>query len=157
VGGTIGKEGSGQKERQDETQFTTKIRGEKLVGVQQLFRFVNVFIASYAFDALLCWNWPFWPPPWSSSSCDFKDNSKSLRFKKIPMRKTKFQALIAAIAEKMELWGVVRPCNDAPTAAGCCWASFSTSHPPPSLLHLIICSCFALVVVVLLLLKVLRY
>ncbi len=43
------------KERQDETQFTTKIGGKTNLGCK-------ILIPSYAFDALLCKNWPFWPP-----------------------------------------------------------------------------------------------
>jgi hypothetical protein len=42
-----------QKERQDETQFTTKI--EKLVWVT-VISVCKICIPSYAFDALLCRN-----------------------------------------------------------------------------------------------------
>jgi len=41
------------RERQDETQFTTKTK---------LFRFCKIFIPSYTFDGLLCRNWPISPP-----------------------------------------------------------------------------------------------
>jgi hypothetical protein len=44
--------GAHEKERQDETQFTTKLV-EKLVWVP-VFSFCKMFIPSYAFDALLC-------------------------------------------------------------------------------------------------------
>ncbi len=43
-----------KKERGDEIQFTIKIGG-KLVWIQ-------LFIPSYVFDALLCPNWQFSPP-----------------------------------------------------------------------------------------------
>ncbi len=44
-----------EKERQDETQFTTKIGGKTNLGCK-------ILIPSYAFDVLLCQNWPFSPP-----------------------------------------------------------------------------------------------
>ncbi len=60
-----------KKERPDETQFTTKIGG-KLVWVP-VISFCKVFILSYAFDALLCPNWPFPPPDrltrWITLTC----------------------------------------------------------------------------------------
>jgi hypothetical protein len=43
-----------ENEREDETQFTTKIGG-KLVWVP-VISFCEIFILSYTFDALLCWN-----------------------------------------------------------------------------------------------------
>jgi hypothetical protein len=46
-----------KKERQDETQFTSKI-GEKLVWVP-VISFCKIFIPGYGSDALLCRNWPF--------------------------------------------------------------------------------------------------
>jgi hypothetical protein len=49
-----------QKETKDETQFTTKIDGKKLVWVP-VISFCKIFILTYAFDALLCRNWPFSP------------------------------------------------------------------------------------------------
>jgi hypothetical protein len=56
-----------KKTIQDETQFTTKPKlVEKLVWVP-VISFCKIFIPSYAFDALLCRNWPFSP--------DFQDNS----------------------------------------------------------------------------------
>ncbi len=51
-----------KNERQDETQFTTKIGGNTSLG-SQLFSFCRISIPSYAFDALLlCRNWLFSPP-----------------------------------------------------------------------------------------------
>jgi hypothetical protein len=50
-----------KKETQDETQFTTKFGGKELVRVP-VISFCKIFISSYAFDALLCRNWPFSPP-----------------------------------------------------------------------------------------------
>jgi hypothetical protein len=44
-----------KKDRQDETQFTTKIGGKTNLGCK-------ILIPSYAFDALLCRYWPFSPP-----------------------------------------------------------------------------------------------
>jgi hypothetical protein len=44
-----------QKEREDETQFTTKIGRKTSLG-PSYFLFVKIFIPSYAFDALLCRN-----------------------------------------------------------------------------------------------------
>jgi hypothetical protein len=49
-----------KKERQDETQVTTKIGGKKLVWIP-VISFCKIFIPSYMFDALLCQNWPFSP------------------------------------------------------------------------------------------------
>jgi hypothetical protein len=46
-----------KNERQDETQFTTKIGG-KLVWIPVIL-FGKIFIPGYLFDALLCPNWPF--------------------------------------------------------------------------------------------------
>jgi len=43
-----------KKERQDETQFTTKIGG--------VISFCKNFHCHYTFDGLLCGNWPFSPP-----------------------------------------------------------------------------------------------
>ncbi len=48
--------GPQKKERGDETQFTTKVGGETSLG-PSYFVLYN-FIPSYAFDALLCRNWP---------------------------------------------------------------------------------------------------
>jgi hypothetical protein len=45
-----------KKARGDETQFTTEIGGKTSLGP------LKNFIPSYAFDALLCQNWPFSPP-----------------------------------------------------------------------------------------------
>jgi hypothetical protein len=50
-----------KKEKQDETQFTTKIGGKTSLGPSYI-SFSKIFIPSYAFDALLCRNWPFSPP-----------------------------------------------------------------------------------------------
>ncbi len=47
-------------ERGDETQFTTKIDGKTSQGSSYLV--LQNFIPSYAFDALLCRNWPFSAP-----------------------------------------------------------------------------------------------
>jgi hypothetical protein len=46
-----------RKERQDETQFTTKIGGKTCWGPS----YCKIFIHSYAFDGLLCQNRPFSP------------------------------------------------------------------------------------------------
>jgi hypothetical protein len=46
-----------KKERQDETQFSTKIWWEKLVWVP-VISFCKIFIPSYVFDPLLCRNRP---------------------------------------------------------------------------------------------------
>jgi hypothetical protein len=46
-------------ETQDETEFIPKLV-EKLVCVP-VISFCKIFISSYAFDALLCRNWPFSP------------------------------------------------------------------------------------------------
>jgi len=52
-----------KEERQDETQFTTQKKlMEKLVWVLVIL-LCKVFNLSYAFDALLCQNWLFSPPP----------------------------------------------------------------------------------------------
>jgi hypothetical protein len=51
-----------KKERQDETQFTTKIAGKNLVIWVPVISLCKIFIPSYLFDGLLCWNWPFSPP-----------------------------------------------------------------------------------------------
>jgi NADH:ubiquinone oxidoreductase subunit 6 (subunit J) len=48
-----------KKEWADETQFTTKIGGKTSLG-RSYFVLQN-FIPSYAFDVLLCQNWPFSP------------------------------------------------------------------------------------------------
>jgi hypothetical protein len=48
-----------KKERQDESQFTTKLV-EKLVWVPVIW-LSKIFILSLAFDALLCRNWSFSP------------------------------------------------------------------------------------------------
>jgi hypothetical protein len=50
-----------KKAIQDETHFTTKIGGGKLVWVPVL-SLCKIYIPSYTFDALLSRNWPFWPP-----------------------------------------------------------------------------------------------
>jgi len=50
-----------KKERQDETQSTTKKLVARLVWVP-IILFCEIFIPSYTFDALLCQNWPFLPP-----------------------------------------------------------------------------------------------
>jgi hypothetical protein len=60
-----------EKERENETQFTTKIGGNKQDWVP-VISFCKIFIPSYAFDALLCRNWLFSPP---KESPDFTDNS----------------------------------------------------------------------------------
>jgi hypothetical protein len=49
------------KERQDETQLTTKIGRKTSLG-PSFFLLSEIFIPSYTFDALLCRNWPFSPP-----------------------------------------------------------------------------------------------
>jgi hypothetical protein len=49
---------SKKKERGDETQFTTKIGGKTSLGP----KFCKNLVPSYAFDALLCRNWPFSSP-----------------------------------------------------------------------------------------------
>ncbi len=48
----------GKKERQDETQFTTKVDGKTIVWVS-VIQFCKIFIPSYALDGLLCFNCPF--------------------------------------------------------------------------------------------------
>ncbi len=50
-----------KKERQDETQFTTKIGGEKLVWVQ-VISFGKIFLIIYVLMPSICQNWPFLPP-----------------------------------------------------------------------------------------------
>ncbi len=60
-----------EKERENETQFTTKIGGKKQDWVP-VISFCKIFIPSYAFDALLCRNWLFSVP---KESRDFTDNS----------------------------------------------------------------------------------
>jgi len=51
-----------KEERQDETQFTTKIGGKFSLG-PSYFCFVKTsFNPSYIFDVLLCQNWPFAGP-----------------------------------------------------------------------------------------------
>jgi hypothetical protein len=103
---------------------------KKLVWVP-VISFCKFFIASYAFDALLCWNWPFWPP-------------NHVTFRRTPISKVKKSPWERQVSgfnychlKRMELWGV-RAMQWRSNC--CCWASFSTSHPP-SLLHLIICCC----------------
>jgi heme/copper-type cytochrome/quinol oxidase subunit 2 len=49
-----------KKETQDETQFHHQNWWKKLVWVP-VITFCKIFILSYAFDALLCRNWPFSP------------------------------------------------------------------------------------------------
>jgi hypothetical protein len=44
-----------KEERQDVTQFTTKIGGKTSFQLCKIF----IFIPSYTFDVLLCRNWPF--------------------------------------------------------------------------------------------------
>jgi hypothetical protein len=46
------------KERHDETQFTTKIVGKFSLG-PSYYRFVKFSFPVYTFDALLCRNWLF--------------------------------------------------------------------------------------------------
>jgi hypothetical protein len=46
-----------KKERGDETQFTTKIGGKTNLGPKYFI--LQNCIPSYAFDALLCQDWPF--------------------------------------------------------------------------------------------------
>ncbi len=46
--------------RGDETQFPTKIGGKTSLGPSYFV--LSNFIPSYAFDALLCRDWPFSPP-----------------------------------------------------------------------------------------------
>ncbi len=50
-----------ERERQDETQFTTKIGGKTSLG-PSYFLFCKIFIPNYIFDALICRNWQFSPP-----------------------------------------------------------------------------------------------
>jgi hypothetical protein len=52
-----------KEERQDETQFTTKIGGKTSLG-PSYFCFVKLVSInpSYIFDVLLCQNWPFAGP-----------------------------------------------------------------------------------------------
>jgi hypothetical protein len=47
-----------KRERQHETQFTTKIGRKISVGLS----YFKISIPSYVFDTLLCQNWPFSPP-----------------------------------------------------------------------------------------------
>ncbi len=49
-----------KKERQGETQFTTKIGGKTSLGPVLALR--KIFILSYMPDAILWENWPFSPP-----------------------------------------------------------------------------------------------
>ncbi len=49
-----------KKERQDETQFTTKI-GEIFLVWVPVVSLCQIFILSHVFDGLLCWNWLFSP------------------------------------------------------------------------------------------------
>ncbi len=50
-----------KKERGDETQFPTKIGRKTSLGLSYFL--LENFIPSYAFDGLLCRNWPFSPAP----------------------------------------------------------------------------------------------
>jgi hypothetical protein len=50
-------EGAQEKGKRDETQFTTKIGGKTSLGPSYFV--LKIFIRIYAFDGLLCPNWPF--------------------------------------------------------------------------------------------------
>jgi hypothetical protein len=50
-----------KKETQDETQFTTKTGRKTSLGPSYFLSLKKQFIPNYAFDALLCRNWPFSP------------------------------------------------------------------------------------------------
>jgi hypothetical protein len=52
-----------KEDRQDETQFTTKIGGKTSLVWVPVILFCKIFIIpSYALDGLLCRNWPFSSP-----------------------------------------------------------------------------------------------